>query len=74
MKIRCWIPKNPKYPDAATKFTSGITKKMTVPNNKQSPSFLYLSLDSKGLGNAFFRALTLVSAVDDIADGGVGDA
>ena len=33
-----------------------------------------LAFDAKGLGDAFFGALTLVSAVDDIADGGIGDA
>ena len=33
-----------------------------------------LSFDAEGLGDAFFGALALVAAVDDVADCGVGDA
>ena len=33
-----------------------------------------LPFDAEGLGDALFGALTLVSAVDDVADRGVGDA
>ena len=33
-----------------------------------------LPFDAESLGDAFFGALALVAAVNDVADGGVGDA